>query len=85
MFADKLAPESFWQAGNLMSSNGPLKPATLQGPFRVSDKVYLRCSVEQSASMPGTEDVKPNIQNKCVYTDIQQNDQLSFRTRSELN
>lgn len=68
-----------------MSPSGALKPAALQGPFRGSDTVYFGCSVEQPASRPRTEDVNPNIQNKCIYSDIQQNDQLSFGTCSELH
>lgn len=83
--------------GNLTSPRqwpAPLKPTSLwsaletclsSGIFRGSCAVWSGYSVEQSASLTRTDDVNPNIQNKCVYSDMHQNDLLSFRTRTELN
>lgn len=95
MFADKLAAGSF--SGDLTPPRqwpAPLKATSLwsalktclsSGTFQGSYAVCFGYSMEQPASLPRTDDVNPNIQNKHIYSEVHQNDQLSFRTRTELN
>lgn len=77
MPADKLAAEYFSERHDLIFPQSPqsaLKICPSLGPVRpLSPTVCFGYPVEQSTSLPRADDANPNIQSKCVYSDMHQN------------